>query len=282
VCATLSQYTETHARSVAKAVSWRVLGTTATTAIVWLITRQPVVSMAIAGVDFLSKTGLYWLHERVWDRIRAGRRQARPVVIWLTGLSGAGKTTLAEWLLRELRRAGHEVEHLDGDTVRTIFPTTGYTRAERDAHIRRVGYLAAKLEQHGVVVLASFISPYSATRAFVRSLCTTFVEVYVATPIDECERRDVKGLYSKARRGEIECFTGVTDPYEAPTAAEIVVDTRNVSIEDAGDAVLRRIRALTRASHGSTARTRVSEHLYPSGGIRQLPTPWNALVDRQG
>lgn len=251
-------YTETHTRSIAKAISWRILGSTATSAIVWLVTRQPFVSLAVAGIDFVSKAGLYWLHERIWDGVRAGRRQARPAVIWLTGLSGAGKTTLAEWLRSELCRAGYEVEHLDGDTVRTIFPSTGYTRAERDAHIRRIGYLAARLEQHGVVVIASFISPYAETRNFVRSLCTTFIEVHVATPIEECERRDVKGLYRRARRGEIACFTGVSDPYEPPQAADLVVDTRDNSVEVAGTLILRRLRALTGNYYGSPARARVS------------------------
>jgi adenylylsulfate kinase len=278
----MSRYSETNARSIAKAISWRVVGTSVTAVVVWLLTRKAFVSLAIGSVDFLSKTALYWLHERAWDRVRVGRRQAKPAVIWLTGLSGAGKTTLAKWLSEELRRAGHNVEHLDGDTVRTIFPTTGYTRGERDEHIRRIGYLAARLERHGVIVVASFISPYAATRAFVRSLCATFIEVYVSTPIEVCERRDVKGLYGKARRGEIEHFTGVSDPYEAPTSCDLTVDTRDISIEDAGNLILRRIITFTETSHGAPARARVPQHLYPSRGLRELSATGNAVVDRQG
>jgi adenylylsulfate kinase len=130
------------------------------------------------------------------------------------------------------------VEELDGDSIRHIFPNTGFTKAERDAHIRRVGYLASKLERNGVFVVASFVSPYRDAREFVRGLCTNFVEVHVATPIDECEKRDVKGLYAKARRGEISNFTGIDDPYEPPVAPELVIDTSRVSLEEVGRQVL--------------------------------------------
>ncbi len=119
-----------------------------------------------------------------------------------------------------------DVEYLDGDAMREIFPTTGFTRAERDAHLRRVGYLASRLEEHGVIVVASFVSPYRESRDFVRGLCRNFVEIYVATPLEECERRDVKGLYARARRGEIRNFTGIDDPYEPPEHPELTLDTR--------------------------------------------------------
>jgi adenylylsulfate kinase len=134
------------------------------------------------------------------------------------------------------------VETLDGDTIRDIFPNTGFTKAERDAHIKRVGYLASKLEQNGVFVVASFVSPYQESRDFVRGLCRTFIEVHVATPLEECERRDTKGLYAKARRGEIRNFTGVDDPYEPPRAPEIVIDTACLSVEEAGQRVVDALR----------------------------------------
>lgn len=216
-----------------------------TSLFVWVFTGRPLVSLAVAGLDFVSKTGLFWLHERLWDRIAAGRADLRPAVIWLTGLSGAGKTTLATWLVVELKRRGYRVEHLDGDSVRKLFPSTGFTADARDTHIQRMGLLAAKLEEHGVVVVASFISPYAASRNFVRSICKTFVEVHVATPLEECERRDAKGLYTKARRGELDRFTGVSDPYEAPCAPEVVVYATGQSIEGAGATVLRRVKTLT-------------------------------------
>ena len=231
-------FRETPARSMMKAVSWRVTGTVATTALVFLFTRKFSLSLAVGGLEFVSKIGMFWAHERVWDRLRFGREEVRPVVVWFTGLSGSGKSSISTWVAGELRRRGLRVESLDGDTIRDIFPNTGFTKAERDAHIRRVGYLASKLEQNGVFVVASFVSPYRESRDFVRGLCRNFIEVHVSTPIDECERRDAKGLYARARRGEIRNFTGIDDPYEPPPAPEIALDTTYLSVEEAGSRVI--------------------------------------------
>jgi len=162
--------------------------------------------------------------------------EASGVVVWLTGLSGSGKSTIGEKLAAALRDTGRRVEYLDGDAVRSVFPQTGFTREERDAHIRRVGFLAGRLAAHGVDVVASFVSPYRDARDFVRGLAPRFVEVYVSTPLEECERRDVKGLYARARRGEIPHFTGISDPYEAPATPELEIDTTQVA---AGEAVRR-------------------------------------------
>ena len=126
-----------------------------------------------------------------------------------------------------------QVEYLDGDVIREIFPGTGFTRPERDAHIRRVGWLASRLEAHGVIVVASLVSPYVESRSFVRGLCRHFIEIWISTPFEECERRDVKGLYARAKAGEIRNFTGLDDPYEAPVAAELVMDTTAMGLEDA-------------------------------------------------
>lgn len=156
------------------------------------------------------------------------------MVIWFTGLSGSGKSTLADWVAGELRSKGERVELLDGDALRAVFPATGFSREERDAHVRRVGYLASRLEYHGVIVLASLISPYRDSRQFVRGLCQRFVELYVSTPLEACEQRDVKGLYARARRGEIAEFTGVSDPYEPPEAPELTIDTTDLTVEAAG------------------------------------------------
>ena len=217
-------FRETHARSVAKAFSWRLMGTLATSLLVLAFTRKLGLSLAVGALEFVSKIGLFWLHERAWDRLRFGRKEVDPAVVWLTGLSGAGKSTVADLVYEQLKARGLKVERLDGDTVRDIFPATGFTRSERDAHIRRVGYLASKLEQNGVFVVASFVSPYEESRQFVRRLCRRYVEVHVATSLEECERRDVKGLYARARRGEITNFTGIDDPYEAPSAPELRLD----------------------------------------------------------
>jgi 3'(2'), 5'-bisphosphate nucleotidase len=161
-----------------------------------------------------------------------------PAVVWFTGLPGAGKTTIARLVRERLRRVGSPVELLDGDEIRALFPNTGFTRVERDTHIRRVGDTASRLERHGVTSLVSLVSPYRESRDFVRSLCRRFVEVHVSTPLDECERRDPKGMYGRARAGEIGQFTGVADPYEPPESPELAIDTRLVSPEAAADQVL--------------------------------------------
>ena len=167
-----------------------------------------------------------------------GFRPPPPAVVWFTGLSGAGKTTIARVVRDRLLERGSPVELLDGDEIRAVFPTTGFSREQRDSHIRRVGDTAARLERHAVTSLVSLVSPYRASRDFVRGLCRQFVEVYVSTPLDECERRDTKGLYRQARAGEMSQLTGVDDPYEPPADPELTIDTRTMSPEEAADLIV--------------------------------------------
>ncbi len=162
-------------------------------------------------------------------------------VLWFTGLSGSGKSTIAVRVHQELLRRGVDVEYLDGDALREVFPSTGFTREEREEHLRRTGYMAGRLAAHGVTVVASFVSPYRDSRAFIRRHCPEFVEIYVSTPLEECERRDVKGLYARARRGEIRNFTGIDDPYEPPEHPELTLDTRVLSADECVARVLQRI-----------------------------------------
>ena len=168
---------------------------------------------------------------------RTGTGTSAPV-LWFTGLSGSGKSTIATRVHQELERRGVEVEYIDGDALREVFPATGFTREEREEHLRRTGYMASRLAAHGVTVVASFVSPYRESRDFIRRLCPGFVEIYVSTPLEECERRDVKGLYARARRGEIRNFTGLDDPYEPPEHPELTLDTRDLDVEEAVARVL--------------------------------------------
>src|SRR5437763_12775584 len=162
------------------------------------------------------------------ELLMSGERvtQARGFTLWLTGLSGAGKSTLATAVGDELRRRGIRVEILDGDEVRqNLSKGLGFSREDRDTNIRRIGYVAKLLTRNGVVVITAAISPYRAVRDEVRREIGAFVEVYVKASLDECVRRDTKGLYARALAGEIAKFTGVSDPYEEPLAAELVIDT---------------------------------------------------------
>jgi adenylylsulfate kinase len=154
-------------------------------------------------------------------------------VLWLTGLSGAGKSTVAAKLGPVLAERGHRVELLDGDEVRTnLCQELGFSRADRDTNIARIGYVAGKLAKHGVAVLVAAISPYQQARDQVRAQVENFVEVHVAAPVAICAERDVKGLYAKALAGEIQNFTGVSDPYEPPLEPEIVLHTEAQSVDE--------------------------------------------------
>jgi adenylyl-sulfate kinase len=148
--------------------------------------------------------------------------------LWFTGLSGSGKSTIAAAVVHELRRRGHGVELLDGDEVReNLSAGLGFSKADRDTNIRRIGWVAALLARNGVVAVTAAISPYRSVRDEVRAKIDRFVEVYVDTPIEVCEERDVKGLYAKARAGEIPEFTGVSDPYEPPVSPEVRLVTHD-------------------------------------------------------
>ena len=177
------------------------------------------------------------------DRTRGGG-----FTLWFTGLSGSGKTTIAHLVGPALDDRGHIVEYLDGDTVRThLSKGLGFSKEDRDAHIERVGWVASRLTRHGAVVIAAAISPYAETRAKAREFVEQYgpsVEVHVQASVQECARRDVKGLYEKAFAGEIKGFTGVDDPYEAPTAPEVVVDTEQLDPEESARLVLAKLEEL--------------------------------------
>jgi len=146
--------------------------------------------------------------------------------LWFTGLSGSGKSTIATIVAEELRQRGRRVELLDGDEVREhLSKGLGFSKEDRDTNIRRIGFVASLLARNGVVAVTAAISPYRAVRDEVRGWIDNFVEIHVATPVEECEARDVKGLYARARAGEIPEFTGVSDPYETPLTPEIRIET---------------------------------------------------------
>jgi adenylylsulfate kinase len=169
----------------------------------------------------------------------------RGVTMWFTGLSGSGKSTIAHALEAELRRQGYGLEILDGDIVRTnLTKGLGFSREDRDENIRRIGFVSHLLTRNGVIVLVSAISPYRDIRAEVRERIDDFVEVYVDAPLEVCEDRDVKGLYKRARAGEIKQFTGIDDPYEAPLNPEVHCYTDTETVEESAAKVIAKLTEL--------------------------------------
>ncbi|HZB19811.1 MAG TPA: adenylyl-sulfate kinase [Blastococcus sp.] len=164
------------------------------------------------------------------------RPQAPGVTVFLTGLSGAGKSTIADALVAQLEAEGRTVTVLDGDVVRThLSSELDFSKEHRDLNIRRIGWVAGEVVKHGGTVVVAAIAPYDAAREDARALVELhgrFVLVHLATPLEVCEQRDVKGLYAKARAGEIPVFTGVSDPYEPPSRAELTIDTSVTALEE--------------------------------------------------
>jgi adenylylsulfate kinase len=162
--------------------------------------------------------------------------------VWFTGLSGAGKSTIAELVGAELEKNDHRVEYLDGDVVRThLSKGLGFSKEDRDTNIERIGWVASRLTRHSAAVLVSAISPYEETRRKARELVEeqgAFVEVYVKASVEECARRDVKGLYEQAFAGELKEFTGVSDPYEEPPNPELAIDTESETPPESANRVL--------------------------------------------
>ena len=186
------------------------------------------------------------------DRIAGGG-----FTLWFTGLSGAGKTTIAHLVGPELEERGLIVEYLDGDVVRThLSKGLGFSKEDRDTNIERIGWVASRLTRQGGAVIAAAISPYEETRRKARALVEewgTFVEVHIKASVDVCAKRDVKGLYEKAFKGEITGFTGVDDPYEDPASPELVVDTEQHDAEESARLIVSKLEELGLVESGVTA-----------------------------
>lgn len=186
-------------------------------------------------------TNIVWHEGEITKKDRERLLKQRGVVLWFTGLSGSGKSTLAREVEKRLFEANHLVYVLDGDNIRFgLNKNLGFSPEDRTENIRRISEVAKLFADAGVIVLTAFISPYRKDRKTARELLPEgdFIEIFVDCPVEECEKRDVKGLYKKARAGEIKEFTGISAPYEAPDSPELVIETAKVSIQEAADTVL--------------------------------------------
>jgi len=224
---------ETKGRSILKAVSWRTWATITTAVIVLAFTGQFALAITVGFLEVFAKMGLYFFHERLWQRIRFGKKEIPSFVLWFTGLPASGKKTLADQVFEQLKKDGLRAERIDSQDVRPLFPETGFTRPEVDRHVKRCGHLASMLEKNGVIVVASFVSPYRESRGFVRNIARNFVEVYLKSTPEACERRDKKGRYEKAHQGVFKMFPGVHVDYEESARPEIIIDVDDISQDEA-------------------------------------------------
>jgi adenylyl-sulfate kinase len=189
----------------------------------------------------MEKTNIVWHLHQVTKDERSKQKKQRPCILWFTGLSGSGKSTIAGAVEQKLFELGHHTYLLDGDNVRHgLNKDLAFSDTDRIENIRRIGELSKLMIDAGLLVMTAFISPFRVDRRMVRNLVQEheFIEVYMNTPIDECERRDPKGLYKKARSGEIKNFTGVDSAYEAPEVPEVQIDTVSLSIEECADQII--------------------------------------------
>ncbi|NOZ08554.1 MAG: adenylyl-sulfate kinase [FCB group bacterium] len=229
---------ETKKRSILKAISWRTWATLTTAVIIFIFTGEFALAVTIGLLEVFAKMGLYFIHERLWQKIRFGKKEIPSFVLWFTGLPASGKKALAEVVFQQLQNERLKVERLDSHDVRPLFPETGFSPKEVERHVKRSGHLCAMLEKNGVIVVASFVSPYRAGREFVRECASNFVEIYMKSTVAACEKRDVKGHYQKAKSGEYRYFPGVDVDYEEPLAAEIVIDVDNITQDQAAGQII--------------------------------------------
>lgn len=227
-------------QKILKAVIYRIYSSLITFIISFVLTQNLLISLSIGVLDSLIKIVSYYFFELLWSKFTGFR--AKPAVIFLTGLSGSGKTTIARELMNKLRTKGIVPVMLDGDEIRNIIKQTGFDETSRKNHNLNVGYMASLLEAQGNFVIVSLISPYEDIRNQIRGMCRNFKEVYVSTDLETCKQRDPKGLYAKAIKGEIKEFTGISAPYYPPKHPEVDVNTSQKSVRECVDTILKALK----------------------------------------
>lgn len=235
-------FKETNRRSIVKGISWRIAATSTTIVIIYIFFGRLDLAIAAGLIETVLKVGLYWAHERVWVKVRWGKKRIEPFNLWFTGLPLSGKTTIADKVFSELEKVQIPIERIDSKDVRELIPDIGFSREDRNRHMHRVGNLIRTLQRNSISTVASFVSPYRESRKAIREMVQNNVVVYVKADIQSCKDRDYKGKYLKAQAGELQNFPGVNDVYEEPQHAEIVIDTDSMSADEAAEQILKYIK----------------------------------------
>ena len=208
-----------------------------------LIDKVSNITVAAGLINFALKRAqnIHWQTTDVTKSYRAAALNQKPVIFWMTGLSGSGKSTIANAVEQQLAQKGFNTFLLDGDNIRHgLNKDLGFTEADRIENIRRIGEVSKLMTDAGLIVITAFISPFQSERNMVREMVDAgeFVEIFIDTPLQVAETRDVKGLYAKARAGELKNFTGIDSPYENPSKPEIIIDTQELSIDEAAELIV--------------------------------------------
>ncbi|MHB8261541.1 MAG: adenylyl-sulfate kinase [Bacteroidia bacterium] len=231
-----------HKKHFLKSIVYRIYALVVMFFIALGVTGNIKVSLTLGLLESFFKTITYYWFDIVWDKFT--KKKYRKTILWFTGYSGSGKTTLATQVLLNLQKEGYSAMLLDGDEIRDFFKNYGFDKEAKLKHIADVAKMAAYLQRQGFIPIVSLISPYEIARLRARALSNDFTEIFVDTPLSICEERDVKGLYKKARKGEIQDLTGIhpNAPYEAPKNPEITIHTQGATIDECVNQILNYIR----------------------------------------
>lgn len=231
-------YKETNKRSIVKGISWRAVATTTTIIIVYFFFGRLDLAIAAGMIETVLKIGLFWGHERIWHNIHWGKKKIDPFSLWFTGLPLSGKTTIADQVYTELNKLQIPIERIDSKDIRELIPDIGFSRKDRNRHLKRIAHLIKTLQNNSISTVASFVSPYQESREEIAQMVENNIIVYIKTDIETCKARDSEGKYKKALQGEYKNFTGVSDIYEEPEGADIIIDTDVISPEKATEIIV--------------------------------------------
>jgi len=235
-------YRETNKRSIIKGISWRIVATTTTIAIVYVFFERLDLAIAAGLIETVLKVALYWGHEKIWQKIHWGKKRIEPFNLWFTGLPLSGKSTIADKVYEDLEKMHIPIERIDSKDIRELVPNIGYSREDRNRHMLRIAHLIKTLQNNSISTVASFVSPYRESRKAIRKMVKNNIVVYVKADIATCKQRDYKGVYEKALRGELQNFSGINDIYEEPRCAEIVIDTESMSADEAAQQIVKYVK----------------------------------------